>query len=95
MATKKTRSVVVSAFSLAGFDWQVVFIKDLSEFGKCDVNNQTISIREGMNEQTTKQTFYHELVHAIMFSMGHTQHDEIFTDAFGGMLLQFEKTATL
>jgi hypothetical protein len=30
-----------------------------------------------------------------MFSMGHTQHDEIFTDAFGGMLLQFEKTAKL
>jgi len=95
MAKTKTRPVVVTSFSLAGFDWQVQFIKDLSEFGKCDVNNQTISIREGMNEQTTKQTFYHELVHAIMFSMGHTQHDEIFTDAFGGMLLQFEKTASL
>jgi Zn-dependent peptidase ImmA (M78 family) len=72
-----------------------VFVKDLSEYGKCDVNTQTIYIREGMNEQTTKQTFYHELVHAIMFSMGHTQHDEIFTDAFGGMLLQFEKTAKI
>jgi hypothetical protein len=105
MATKKTRPVVepssgvlsnvVTSFGLAGFDWTVVFVKDLSEYGKCDVNTQTIYIRDGMNEQTTKQTFYHELVHAIMFSMGHTQHDEIFTDAFGGMLLQFEKTAKL
>ena len=95
MATKKTRPVVVSSFQLAGFDWTVRFVRDLSEYGKCDVMNQTIYIKDGMNVESTKQTFYHELVHAIMFSMGHTQHDEIFTDAFGGMLLQFEKTASL
>ena len=95
MATKNKRPSVVTSFSLAGFDWKTVFIPELSEFGKCDVMTQTIYIREGMNEQSTKQTFYHELVHAIMFSMGHTQHDEIFTDSFGGMLLQFEKSAQL
>ena len=95
MATKKTRPVVVTSFQLGGFDWMVKFVKDLSEYGKCDAMTQTIYIREGMNTDSTKQTFYHELVHAIMFSMGHTQHDEIFTDAFGGMLLQFEKTAKI
>lgn len=40
----------------------------------------------------TQQTFYHELVHAIMFAMGKTAHDEEFTDAFGSFLHQFEKT---
>lgn len=45
-----------------------------------------------MNEQTTKQTFYHELVHAIMFTMGKTGHDEEFTDVFGAFLHQYEKT---
>ena len=102
MATKKTRPVVepssgvlsnvVTSFGLAGFDWTVVFVKDLSEYGKCDVNTQTIYIRDGMNEQTTKQTFYHELVHAILFTMGHMNHDEQYTDAFGVFLHQFHKT---
>ena len=92
MATKNKRPSVVSSFSLAGFDWKTVFIPELSEYGKCDVMTQTIYIRDGMNEQTTKQTFYQELVHAIMFSMGHTQHDEVFIDAFGQLLNQYERT---
>lgn len=51
-----------------------------------------IYVREGLNEQMTQQTFFHELVHAIMFSMGHTTHDELFTDAFGSFLHQYDKT---
>lgn len=47
-----------------------------------------------MSEQMTHQTFCHELVHAIMFTMGHTTHDEIFTDCFGAFLHQYEKTKT-
>jgi predicted SprT family Zn-dependent metalloprotease len=45
-----------------------------------------------MNEQMTHQTFYHELVHAIMFTMGKTNHDEEFTDVFGSLLHQYERT---
>ena len=45
-----------------------------------------------MNEQMTQQTFFHELVHAVMFAMGQTNHDEVFTDAFGSFLHQFEKS---
>jgi len=45
-----------------------------------------------MNEQMTQQTFYHELVHAIMFAMGKTNHDEEYTDAFGSLLHQYERT---
>jgi len=45
-----------------------------------------------MNEQTTSQTLMHELVHAILFTMGKTNHDEEFTDAFGALLHQYDKT---
>jgi hypothetical protein len=27
-----------------------------------------------------------------MFSMGHSQHDEVFIDAFGQLLHQYDKT---
>jgi hypothetical protein len=45
-----------------------------------------------MNEQMTQQTFCHELVHAILFTMGKTTHEEEFVDAFGSLLHQFERT---
>ena len=45
-----------------------------------------------MNEQMTEQTFFHELVHAIMFTMGKLNHDEEFTDAFGSLWHQYERS---
>ena len=92
MAPKSAKPALPTSFTLAGFEWTVVVRADLSEYGRCDPNTQTIYIREGMNEQMTQQTFFHELVHAIMFTMGHTTHDEVFTDAFGAFLHQYEKT---
>jgi hypothetical protein len=47
-----------------------------------------------MNEQLTSQTFFHELVHAVLFAMGRTTHDEEFTDTFGSFLHQYDKTKT-
>ena len=92
MAPKSAKPALPTSFTLAGFEWTVKMVNDLSEYGRCDSGTQIIYIREGMNEQMTQQTFFHELVHAIMFTMGHTTHDEIFTDAFGAFLHQYEKT---
>ena len=92
MAPKSTKPALPSSFTLAGFTWLVVVREDLSECGRCDSSTQIIYIRAGMNEQMTQQTFFHELVHAIMYTMGHTTHDEVFTDAFGAFLHQYEKT---
>lgn len=92
MAPKSAKPALPTSFTLAGFEWTVVVRPDLSEYGRCDSGTQIIYIREGMNEQMTQQTFFHELVHAIMFTMGHTTHDEVFTDAFGAFLHQYEKT---
>ena len=92
MAPKTPKSTLPTSFQLAGFEWTVKIVPDLSEYGRCDPTSQVIYVREGLNEQMTQQTFFHELVHAIMFSMGHTTHDEIFTDAFGSFLHQYDKT---
>ena len=92
MAPKSTKPALPASFTLAGFEWTVVVRADLSEYGRCDPSTQVIYIREGMNEQMAHQTFFHELVHAIMYTMGHTTHDEVFTDAFGAFLHQYEKT---
>ena len=51
-----------------------------------------IRIRKELNQQAKETTLYHELVHAILFSMGKSNHDEEFVDTFGGFLHQYMKT---
>ena len=92
MAKASPKPDVPSSFKLVGFEWTVKYVEDLSEYGTCDYSTQTVRLRSGMGKAITEQTFFHELVHAVMFSMGHTQHDEIFVDAFGALLHQYEKT---
>jgi CII-binding regulator of phage lambda lysogenization HflD len=92
MAKKGNKPDVATTFSLAGAVWTVEFVNHLDDMGKCDSEKQTISIRSGMNKQSTEQTFYHELVHAIMFTMGKLSHDEEFVDTFGAFLHQYHIT---
>lgn len=37
-------------------------------------------------------TYYHELIHAFLFSMGETDHDEGKVDLMGGLLHQYVQT---
>jgi len=83
---------VVATFSLAGCQWKVVRTEGLTEQGLCDSEQHTIRIRAGMSEQNSQATFYHELVHAILFTMGKTGHDEEFVNTFGEFLHQFQRT---
>ena len=92
MAKKETKPDVATSFSLAGSVWYVNYVMHMDDMGKCDPEKQTISIRMDMNKQTTEQTFYHELVHAIMFTMGKLNHDEEFVDTFGAFLHQYHRT---
>ena len=66
--------------------------EDISHLGHCDVMAYKILIKAGMTPQATEVTFYHELVHAILFAMGKMQHDEEFVENFGNLLHQFNKT---
>ena len=92
MAKKETKPDVATTFNLAGSKWHVNYLCHMEEMGKCDPERQVIHIRMDMNKQTTEQTFYHELVHAILFTMGKLNHDEEFVDTFGAFLHQYQIT---
>ena len=92
MTPKKQKASIPMSFYLVGCQWTVKYVEDLTEYGTCDCTTQTIRLRAGMPKAFTEQTFFHELVHAIMFAMGHTQQDEVFVDAFGALLHQYDRT---
>jgi Zn-dependent peptidase ImmA (M78 family) len=92
VAKKISKPDVATTFNLAGSKWHVNYLCHMEEMGKCDPERQVIHIRMDMNKQTTEQTFYHELVHAILFTMGKLNHDEEFVDTFGAFLHQYQIT---
>jgi len=96
MVTKKARrdmdSTIPSSFHLAGCEWVVMMVPELPDMGLCNPSTYEIHIRDGMNEQATVATFFHELVHAVKFTMGETGHDEKEVEGFGNLLCQWYKT---
>ena len=83
---------MATTFELAGSKWFVNYVMHMDDMGKCDPEKQLITIRMDMNKQSTEQTFYHELVHAILFTMGKLNHEEEFVDTFGAFLHQYQLT---
>jgi hypothetical protein len=57
-------------------------------FWNCE--NQTISVRGGLDELLTQQIFCHELTHAILHHMAENElnSNERFVDVFGSLLHQ-------
>jgi hypothetical protein len=91
MATKNTKTNVAPAYStfyLAGCKWTVSLSKDITEMGTCNPVTYEIILKENMSPQAIEATFFHELVHAIKFTMGETGHDEREVEAFGNLLHQ-------
>lgn len=83
---------MVTSFQLAGCRWEVLLTPDLSEMGNCNPETHIIKIRADLSKQAQQATLYHELVHAILFTMGQINHNEEFVDTFGGFLHQYDKT---
>lgn len=86
------KPAIPKTFSLVGSEWNVQMVPNMTDLGRCDPAIFTIYIKEGLHKTYAEQTFFHELVHAIMFSMGHNDHDEVFVDAFGALLHQFDRS---
>lgn len=84
---------MIKRFELGGCVWKVKEVDILDAYGLCDPSTHTLYIKSGQTEQSAMWTFFHELVHAILFSIGEDTHDEKFVDAFALMLMQFNKTA--
>lgn len=77
-------------FKLAGMDW-VTVEGETDALGFTDPDNARIVINKKLQGQLKDVTIYHELVHAIMFTMGERNHDERFVEGFAQLLYQYER----
>ena len=86
---------IPKSFKLGAITWTVSELKTLpSAMGVTTFDHAKIEVLEGLSTQVKKQTFCHELVHAILNSMGKPMpHDEEFVDAFAVFLHQYLETA--
>ena len=70
----------------------LMFAKDM--LGFCDPGSSRIFINKDKHRsvEDMEHTYYHELVHALLFADGHSDHDEMFVDRIGGYLHQVART---
>ena len=78
-------------FKLAGATWTVKYTDHIHELGRTDNDRHIIYVSNRQPEQGQELTLLHEVVHAILFTMGETEHDEKFVEAFAQLLYQYEK----
>ena len=80
------------SFQLAGIKWKVLENPHLVNMGECHSQRGIIYLKPDSNytPAVREQTYYHELVHAILFTMGDSgPHDEKFVDGFAALLHQY------
>jgi len=82
------RFKIPSTFQLAGIVWTVEEVPGLEDLGLTHRDSQLIQLQAGATKQTKEIAFFHEIVHAIKYTMGEDDHDEIHTDALGHLLHQ-------
>lgn len=80
---------IPKAFTLAGIRWSVEETDVISEMGHCSAETATIRLRKDLSAQVKGATFCHELQHAIRYTLGKDEHDEVEVDAQGNLLHQF------
>jgi predicted SprT family Zn-dependent metalloprotease len=76
-------------FRLGGVNWTVQTGQPIEAMGFCQLDKALIKLNDDIKGEVLEQTFAHELVHSIMFSMGLRDHDEKFVDCFGTFLHQY------
>lgn len=100
---KNTRFTIPNTFKLLGQTYKVEYNNDkcdgASAYGLASFSENTIYLATEVNNKPIAQdaiehTFFHELTHMILHSMGKEKlnADEKFVDLFGGMLHQVATT---
>jgi hypothetical protein len=87
---------IPKSYQLGGTKWTVEQATPLmGAMGATFSMEAKVQLLSTMPKQIKEQTFCHELVHCILFSMGKPQaeHDEVFVDGFATMLHQYFLTA--
>jgi len=89
-------------FRLGGRKWRVKYVTVQTGLkynpsaadchGWCDDPTATIWLIKGDSVEYTLITFWHEVAHAMLYSMGYRDHDEAEVDRLGQMLYQLHTT---
>lgn len=93
--------MIPKTFQLGGRTWRVkrgVKGRNSKEYGRCSSSRCVIEITtKNKTEESEEHTFYHELAHAIGYTMAWKTliKDEDTVDAVGGLLRQFITTASV
>ena len=77
-------------FKLAGMQWKIID-SDLPDLGCSLPDTCTILLSKKLKGQERDVTMLHEVVHAILFTMGEREHDERFVEGFAQLLYQYEQ----
>lgn len=95
----KAEKPLINEFSLGGIKWVISIdnnrLDDLGLLGLCESVKSKISIyTDGIDQSLIEQTIYHEVVHAILESIGENElsKNEKFVQGFAVLLHQFETT---
>ena len=89
---------MIKKFQLGAVNWEVKVdndrLDDLNLIGLCETSKSLISLHDGINSELMEQTFYHELVHAILNSLSRQDlsNDEVLVQGIAVLLHQFEST---
>jgi len=86
--------VIPKTFQLGGTKWEVEITDQLlGAYGATYPAEGKVRLLKSLPKQIKEQTFCHELVHCILYSMGkpQDQHDEVFVDGFATFLHQYLK----
>jgi hypothetical protein len=90
---------MIKEFTLGGIKWTIKEdesrLDDLKLLGLCEFPKSLISIYvKGIDENLVEQTLYHEVVHAILESIGENElsSNDKFVQNFALLLHQFEIT---
>lgn len=85
--------IIPKRFKIGGVTWTVKEVEVIPGgcFGQTELWNAEISITKSLKQDTKEQTYIHELLHALMFSMGKRNHDEEFVDGLATLLHQYLK----
>lgn len=89
-----------TTFTLAGRKWRVRLVRPRTmrkmagtqAFGYCNYDKARISICDNLDEDMTWISFEHELEHAIDFTRGVMEQDEVAVDGRANMRNEFRKT---
>lgn len=92
---------IPSTFMLAGNIWQVDIVgkkhllpysDGVAVLGLCIPMQHTILLYKKQTDAALMQAFLHEAMHAVLYTMGHNDHDEVFVE--GAAQLAFQLLVT-